>query len=356
MKIKNVYFEIFSMQNLYQAYLEARRGRRYKPEVLKFGYDIWESLRALREEVLSGKYEIEEYFKFYIHEPKERLIMSIAFRHRVVQWAIYLVVNPLLVNGYIKDSYGCIPGRGPLKAMKRLSGWLEHVNRKNERWFYLKLDISKYFYRIPHKAIEEVLRKKIKDERLMKVLTSIINCEHTPFGLPAGKSPGDEMIFETGMPIGNLLSQMFANVYLNELDQFCKRTLSIKYYIRYMDDIIILADDKAKLHEWQMAIKIFLKEKLQLDLNKKTCIRPINQGIEFIGYRLWPNRAYLRKSTTLGMKRGLKGVMAKYREKEMTLERATQTFRSYIGLLKHTDSDALTAALHQRMILSHEGG
>ena len=145
MKIKNVFDLIFSMENLYGALKDASRGRRYQRDVLDFNYDAWTNLTDLREEILSGEYEIEKYYIFYIHEPKLRMIMSIAFKHRVIQWAIYRVVNPMLVPGYIEDSYGCIPGRGSLSAMQKLKYWLEKVDRQEgENWYYLKLDISKY--------------------------------------------------------------------------------------------------------------------------------------------------------------------------------------------------------------------
>ncbi len=360
MKIKNVYDEIFSMDNLYSAFLDASESRRYDRDVLKFGYDVWTNLRELRGRIIRGAYRIDRYHIFFIHEPKKRIIMSIAFEHRVVQWAIYRVVNPMLIKGYIKDSYGCIPGRGGHGAMLRLRSWLEYVSRKEGNWYYLKLDISKYFYRVDHEILKKLLRGKIKDEKLMGMLDDVIDCRHTPFGLPPGKSPEEvpleERLYDVGMPIGNLLSQMFANVYLNELDQFCKRILGVEFYIRYMDDVVILANSKEQLHEWKGLIEKFLDKKLKLSLNRKTCIRPINQGIEFVGYRMWHNRVTLRKATTLKMKRSIKGVTRKYRDYEITLNKALQTFASYDGLLKHTDSEKLRACLHTDMILTHGEG
>lgn len=360
MKIKNVFDLIFSMENLYEAYEDAAQGRRYHKDVLAYSFDTWSLLCELRERVLSGNYEIERYFIFYIYEPKKRMIMSIAFEHRIVQWAIYRVINPILVKGYIADSYGCIPGRGALGAMQRLRSWVEYVSRKEGIWYYLKLDISKYFYRISHRVLKKILAKKIKDERLLVVLYGIIDCKHTPFGLPAGKSPGEvpleERLYDVGMPIGNLLSQMFANIYLDALDQFCKRVLCIEYYIRYMDDVIILCNSKAQLRCWKDTISEFLETELELQLNQKTCIRPISQGIEFVGYRIWKDHVVLRKSTTLRIKRNLRGVRKRYRDYELTFDKATETFKSYIGMLEHTDSDALIEKLYADMVLSHEGG
>ena len=253
-KLKNVFDVIFSMENLYGAYEDAARCRRYNRDVLEYSFDTWTKLRRLRERIYSGEYNIDSYYIFYVYEPKKRMIMSISFEHRIVQWAIYRVLNPAFARGYIEDSFGCIPGRGALGAMQRLNGWVRYVSLKERDWYYLKLDISKYFYRISHRVLRSILNRVIKDDRLNDLLARIIDCEHTPFGLPRGKSPGEvpleDRLYDVGMPIGNLLSQMFANLYLNELDQYCKRTLRIKQYVRYMDDIIILSDDKAQLREW----------------------------------------------------------------------------------------------------------
>lgn len=358
MKIKNVFDLIFSMENLYGALEDASGGRRYNRDVMYFNFHAWELLDEIRKSVYDGTYKIEKYYIFYVYEPKKRMIMSIKFRHRVVQWAIYRVVNPMLVKGYIEDSYGCIPEKGSLKAVQRLQYWLIQVSRQeNSRWFYLKLDISKYFYRISHRVLKKILAKKIKDKRLLKLLYSVIDCEHTPFGLPEGCSPGDvpleDRLFDVGMPIGNLLSQIFANVYLDVLDQFCKRVLRIHFYIRYMDDVIILCDSKEKLRVWKDRISEFLETELELQLNSKTCIRPINQGIEFVGYRVWPDKLVLRKSTTLHMKRVLKARREAYRIKEITLRQATDTLNCYLGMLKHCDSDALRESILDNFVLTH---
>lgn len=358
MKIKNVFDLIFSMDNLYAALEDASGGRRYNKDVLAYNLNAWALLNELRQEVLSGNYRIERYYIFYVYEPKKRMIMSISFRHRVVQWAIYRVINPMLVSGYIEDSYGCIPGKGSLSAMQRLKYWVVQVSRKDEQWFYLKLDISKYFYRVSHRILKKILAKKIKDARLLKVLYSIIDCEHTPFGLPVGCSPGDvpleERLFDVGMPIGNLLSQVFANVYLDVLDQFCKRELGIHFYIRYMDDVIILCNDKVQLREWKDRIETFLLEELELYLNSKTCIRPINQGIEFVGYRIWPDHVIIRKSTSLRIKRALKGMAVKYANYEVTMQDVTATLQSYLGMLEHCDSEALVNKILDNLVLTHE--
>lgn len=355
MKIKNVFDEIFSLENLYGALEDASRGRRFKKDVLRFNNNSWQYLNDLRRKIYDGSYNIERYFIFYVYEPKKRMIMSIQFQHRVVQWAIYRVINPILAKGYIKDSYGCIDGRGSLKAMQRLKYWLEYVDRKEHKWYYLKLDISKYFYRVSHKILKKILAKKIKDKRLLEVIYKIIDCDHTPFGLPKGCSPGQvllkDRLYDVGIPIGNLLSQLFANLYLDALDQFCKRKLQIRYYIRYMDDVIILSDSKEKLHIWKCQIERFLEEKLELQLNKKTCIRPISQGIEFVGYRLWADKVNLRKKTTLHMKRVLKAKQEGYRRGEVSLKEATATLVNYIAMIDHCNSKNLRKKIIESFVL-----
>lgn len=356
MKIKEVFDLIFSMDNLYAAMEDASSERRFNRDVMEFNFHSYEELDKIRESVYDGTYQIEKYFIFYVYEPKKRMIMSIKFRHRVVQWAIYRVINPLLVKGYIRDTYGCIPGRGALSAMQRLQYWLIQADRKGNRLYFLKLDISKYFYRVSHRVLKEILAKKIKDERLLKLLYSIIDCDHTPFGLPPGKEPGEvpmsERLYDVGMPIGNLLSQVFANVYLDALDQFCKRVLRIRCYIRYMDDVIILGESKEQLRAWKDQIQTFLETELELNLNRKTCIRPVSMGIEFVGYRVWADKVVYRKSTTLHIKRALKGVQEAYRNGEITLDQAFDTLQCYLGMLGHTDSEALTQKILDEFVLT----
>lgn len=356
MKIKQVFDLIFSDENLYEAIRDASQGRRYNKDVLRVQYDIWNVIRKIQQDVRSGKYKIDKYFIFYVYEPKKRMIMSISFYHRIVQWAIYRVINPMLVKGYIKDSYGCVPGKGSLAAMERLRYWLKFVEHKPGTWYYLKLDISKYFYRISHEVLKELLAKKIKDQRLLQILYNIIECEHTPFGLPPGKGPGEvpleERLFDVGMPVGNLLSQVFANVYLDVLDQFCKRTLGINFYVRYMDDIIILADSKVQLHAWKTEIERFVETQLRLSLNQKTCIRPISQGIEFVGYRIWPHYVTVRKSTTLQMKRNLKRKVQEYNAGLIERDVVTATLMSYLGILDHCDCKQFRKDLIESVVLS----
>lgn len=355
MKIKNVYSIIYSFENLYKAYTNARKNKRFREEVLDFTNNLEEYLIDIQKELQERTYQVGEYREFYIHEPKKRLIMALPFKDRVIQWAIYQVINPIFAKGYITDSYACIEGRGTHQACQRLHYWLQQVGRKPEQWYYLKLDISKYFYRIDHNVLIAILRKKIKDKELMWLLETIINSE-TAFGLELGIiDPEDsERIRHCGMPIGNLTSQMFANIYLNEVDKYIKRELSVHYYIRYMDDMILLSNDKKQLHQYKDLINTFLNEELKLNINNKTAIRPITLGVEFVGYKLWNTHVKIRKSTALKMKRRLKQVKKLYAKGEMDFKKVNETVQSYMGLMKHCNSYRLKNKIMEDLVLQRQ--
>ena len=184
-------------------------------------------------------------------------------------------------------------------------------------------------------------------------------CEASkPFGLPLGiKNPMDieekDMLWNVGITIGGGLSHMHGNMYLNPLDQLAKRTFRIRYYIRYMDDIIILSDNKEDLHKYKREISDFLNDCLKLRLNNKTAIRPVSQGIEFVGFRIWPHRVRLRKSTSLRMKRHLRAVQDKYRRYETSFDEVNATVMSYIALMKHCDCTALQKSIFDKFVLTH---
>ena len=344
-KITGLFDEISSFSTLYDAYLHARMKKRYREEVLIFSANIETELFQLQRELLNGTYRVGEYREFYVNVPKRRLIMALRFRDRVIQWAIYLAFNPHLERRFIFDSYGCRVGKGTLAAAVRLQYWMRQVDRKpaapGRRWYYLKLDISKYFYRVDHVVIMEMIREMVDDRRFVDLMDAIVNGE-TPFGLPIGATlddcPPESRLFDVGMPIGNLSSQMIANAYLDKLDQYCKHVLRTHYYIRYMDDIIILHDNLDEIHQMKEAIEAFIIDKLHLQLNKKTAIRPIEHSAEFVGWRIYPTHAKIRKSTSQHMKRSLRKLMELYAAGETDLDTCMQTVNSYYGLLKHGDN------------------
>lgn len=352
--IKNLYEKIYDFENIYKAWEEARKGKRYRDDVLIFNQNYEEHLIDIQNQLIYETYEVGRYHTFYVYEPKKRLIMSLPFKDRIVQWAVYRQLFPLYENTFINDSYACRRGKGTHKAADKLQYWLRQTDRKPQKFYYLKMDISKYFYRVDHEILLKILRKRIKDERLIRLLAKIINCETTNFGLPMWKEPDEvdveNRLADKGMPIGNLTSQMFANIYLNEVDQYAKHNLKLHYYIRYMDDIIILHEDKKYLAEVKNLIEIFLDENLRLNLNNKTTIRPCSMGVDFVGFRIWATHRRMKKKTAVKIKRNLKHHISKVKRGEESKERLERTIASYRGILSHCNSYGMRQSLNRLFI------
>lgn len=341
--------EIIDFQNLLEADGNASQGKRYRDENLKFAAHREEEIIDLHNQLtyfpVDGKpgnpvesaYRVGKYRMKQIFEPKPRIIMALQYPDRVVQWAYYQKLNPLFDRQYITHSYGCRKGKGTVKARKQLQTWLRKVNRSPKKWYVLKLDIAKYFYRVDHEILMKILRKHIKDELILRDLEKLINCEDTAFGLPAGVQPElcnqEDWIYNRGMPIGNLTSQMFANIYLNELDQFCKHVLHINLYIRYVDDIIVLWPDKEELFHIKDEIEGFLNEELHLELNSKTSIRPAWLPVTFVGAVITPKTIRMRKSTRQRMFRRIRYIQKMFQAGLLAWEKVNNTMQSYFGLI-----------------------
>lgn len=348
--IQDAWPVICSFEMLLEAHRNARKSKRYREEVMSFTAHLEDNLLTIQKGMQDGTYELGPYRKLWVYIPKKRLVMALPYMDRIVQWSIYQYLNPIYDKAFIEDSYACRKGKGSHKAANRLQYWMRQVDRKpGAGWYYLKIDISKYFYRVDHEILLAILGRKIKDAEMMNCIRRIVNSRAEAFGLPRGKAPQEvppeEWLYDVGMPIGNLTSQLFANIYLNDLDQYCKHQLKIHYYIRYMDDIVILAKDKATLHEWKAKIEKFLNEQLKLDLNKKTSIRPVRSGVEFVGVRIWTYKKKLRKSTVRRIKREVKKICSDHATGRMTKDALYRRISSIRGLLDHTE----TAKLRKRL-------
>lgn len=361
--IKHIKERVTDYDNLYKAYIKARRCKRFRPEVLEFSANLEENLHDLQSDLRNKVYRPGAYKKRIIHDPVDRLIMWQDFIHRVVQWAVYRVINPSFVQSYIEDSYACIPGRGTDAAAQRLFYFMQQDGRieknsgvgpdgKPVRRFYLqKTDVSKFFYRVDHQISMDLVGRKCRyDPWLMWIMDLFVNAEGEKFGFPPGQGvkdvTPDEMIADKGMAVGSLLSQMLANVNMNEVDHFIKRQLQVHQYVRYADDSVMLSDSKAQLLDWRHHVEDFTMERLKLELNpKKTFIQPISHGIDFCQYRIYPDHIRLKKATALRMKRNLKRIQKLYAEGKIDLERAQRTVTSYMGLMSHCDSYQLRKAI-----------
>ena len=338
-KSKDLYEKICSFENLHRAYLKARKGKRYKDEILRFGCHQEEFLLQLREELLNETYRHGAYKEFIVCDSKKRHIKAAPFRDRIVHHAFCSIIEPIFDKGFIYDSYACRKGKGTRAAVLRLKKFLRSAydsEKGNVMGGYaLKCDISKYFDNVDHLILTDLLEKKIGDERVMRLAKMIVEstCTHS------GK----------GIPIGNLTSQLFANVYLNEVDQFVKHTLKKKHYLRYMDDFIILSHDKRKLAHAKLLIADFLQKNLILTPHpKKTFIHPVWKGVDFLGYVLFGDHVLLRKSTVGRFIKRMKTYRSKLRRGLIAQEKIQASIVSWVSYAKHAKSWVLREKLMNR--------
>lgn len=357
MTIRNVYYEITSFHTLMVADTHVSKGKRENTERLRF-YDNREgNLEEISTLLRAGKVPKVEYHSFYVYVPKVRKVIFIDYWSKVVQRAIYDVLNPKICRTFIEHTYACVKGRGQLAAMEQLYTWMRETRTSGTEWYYYKFDVAKFFYRIDHEILMDICRKKIDDPRTVDLLGYYINNDAVPFGMPLDANQltitEEQMLYDLGIPIGGGLSHMLGNMYLDPLDQFCKRALGIKRYIRYMDDIIILDNDKERLQEYGRRMTQFLEERLHLNFNNKTALRPVRVGCEFVGFVIYNDHVILRKSTTLRMKRTLRKTRQDYHDNLITFKEANATMQSYLAMLSHVDCKKFKEKLLDEFVLTH---
>lgn len=346
-RYSGIYEQIYDYENLHEAYLSARRNKTQRSEVLAFTRNLEENLIELQNELIWHTYHAGRYREFYVTDPKKRLIMALPFRDRVVQWAIYRQVNHLLDKRYIPTSYACRIGGGTQRAVHQLQQYIRHTPGEV---YVLKLDVSKYFYRIDHVVLLDILHRIFKDRELLELLRRIIDDDQGGglFGIDIETGEREAGV---GMPIGNLTSQMFANLYLNEADQYAKHKLHARKYIRYMDDMVIVSNDKAYLRDCWRSMDDFLENRLKLRINRKSMIIKASNGIDFCGHRVWREHIKLRKKAALKMKHRLRWLKRAYARGEVDIQTVAASLTSYFGLLSHCDSYELRKSILNDLVL-----
>lgn len=309
--------------NVQKSYNKARKGKRYRKDVIRFTKKKEENLKRVREDILTQAYEPGAYHYFKVYEPKERQIMALPFYDRVVQHAINNVLEPIFNKRFIFHSYACRKKKGMHKASETLQGWLYGWQKYHgdEPLYAIKADIHHYFQSIDHSILKAEIRRVIKDKEALTLIDRII--DHNG-NMPDG----------VGIPVGNLTSQLFANIYLDKLDRFIKHTLGVKHYVRYMDDFILLSPDKGQLREWLAAIETFLRDELRLELNPKTTILAAKNGIDFVGYKHRGTHKKVRRDSVKRMKRKIKW----YIKGKITKEKLQKSVTSWTGHASHADS------------------
>jgi retron-type reverse transcriptase len=273
-RIGYLYEQAFTEENLYQAFLDARKNKRNRKACFQFEKNLGSELKQLKQELSSGVYKPQPYFTFNVYEPKLRVIYAPAFRDCVVQHAIYRIIYPIFDKMFINTSYACRKNKGTHKA----SFYTQYaLNQYGDDTYTLKLDIRKFFYRIDRNVLRSLLERKIKDKRFVNLLMLF-----TEYGEPKG------------IPIGNLLSQLFALIYLSPLDRFIKDNLRIRHYVRYVDDFILFGLTRNQCLDFKAKIEFFLEKVLKMELSK-VIIQKTKNGVNFVGFRTWKGKKLVRK-------------------------------------------------------------
>lgn len=307
----HLFEQAFSRENLYEAYLDASRCKHKKRACFNFERRLARNLDLLHEALHSGTYRPQPYYTFTVYEPKARQIYAPSFCDLVVQHAIYRVVYPIFNRGFIDQSFACRIGKGTHKA----ADYAQQALRESPRGSYsIKLDIRKFFYRINRDVLRTQIERKIKDRRMVNVMM-----QFAEYGQPVG------------IPIGNLLSQTYALIYLNPLDHFIKRELKAARYCRYVDDFILFGISHKACLDALDKIKRFLVG-LGLELSKYT-IAPVKRGINFVGYRTWATRRFIRKHSLYKFSRAAKAGKIDSLTSILGHARRTHSLRSLITTL-----------------------
>ena len=364
MRIDNIYAKIISKENLYRSAHLAARGRRYKDAAADFSFHLEREVQALHRELAGKTYRHGKYRTFTIFDPKERNISAAPFRDRVIHHAVHDVIEPVIDKIFIYDSYACRKEKGTHKAVDRAQSFLR-ANR-----FCFHGDIRKYFPSIDRGILKEMLAKRIGDKDLLWLLEEIVDsavsvspCAPVPEGEGAGSasksgSPqaGATASPQKGLPIGNLTSQFFANLYLNELDYFVKFDLRLRYYLRYMDDFLIFENDKEALSVVKQKIRDFLKNRLELRLHEgKSQVYRTKTGIKFLGFRICKDYRRLASENVRRFKKRTQAQIAAHKRGELALEKIQTSVRCWTAHAKRANTYALRKTLFRSELFSESG-
>ena len=321
----NLFERIASFANLHAAFVGAAKGKRRRDDVAAFAYDLEKNLFMIRDDLMRGTLQWGPYKVFFISDAKKRRIMAAPFRDRVVHHAICNVIEPIFDRSFTRDTFACRKGKGIHAALRGL----RKAVKSNREAYFLKCDVAKYFASMDHAILLELVGRKIKDGMLLRLIETLVR---------------DPM--PKGIPIGNLTSQLFANIYLAPLDRFVKQEMRKKHYFRYVDDFIILDESKESLHEAAVKIEAFLDVKLKLALHsRKRIVAPVSSGVDFVGYVVFPDRTRIRGATLRRFRRREKLLRRGFWQGEVTAWHYHQSVQSFLGFMSHADTSGLRVCM-----------
>lgn len=303
--------KLVDFNNIYNSYIHVcKKSNKSNLSYIEFKLNPYTNLEKIISELKNGTYKPKIYHKFTIYEPKERLIYAPDFRDKIVQVNLDNILREIIYPRFIPDSYGSIKSKGTHACADKIQHNMRTAyNRWGKNSYTVRMDIKKFFYNINRDIMKRLYRKHIKEDKILELLDSITDSA--------------EVIGEKGLPLGNTISQLSANIYLNELDQYLKRKYQLRYYVRYMDDVVIQVENKEKAKIVLEDANIFLKDRLDLELNlKKSTYYPINHCVNCVGFKIWITHRKLRNSS----KKTLKSII-----NEANPEKFTQRFYSWYG-------------------------
>lgn len=316
----NIFEQIISVENLFIAWNNFARGKRKRPDAQEFYYQLEDNLFFLREELLNKSWKHGAYEKFTVCDPKPRLIHKAAVRDRLVHHALINIIEAIFDRSFIFDSWSCRRGKGTHRAIIRCQKELRRLGQNNRGVVWvLQCDIKKFFANIDHKILFDLIAKKINDARTLALIDEIVKS------------------FAPGLPLGNLTSQLFANIYLNTFDHFIKEELLAPVYLRYSDDFLLAHQSRQWLYLKLTVIRRYLRDNLKLELHpNKIKLRPWHWGIDWLGYILFPEFRLLRPRTRRRLWRRVHQGTEKYLFGSRSRDSLWQAIASYDGVLKHS--------------------
>ncbi len=335
-QLDKIFEEIISLENLFLAWQEFLVGKKKKRDVQEFFRHLADNILALHEDLANKTYRHGGYESFYVNDPKRRHIHKASVRDRLLHHAVYKILYPFFEKTFIADSYSCRLGKGTHRALNRFRAVAFRVSKNHTRTVWvLKCDIKKFFASINHKVLSEILREYIPDKNIVWLLKNIIGSfvtsPLTPTLSPNGRG-------DIGLPLGNLTSQLFANVYMNVFDQWVKHKLKTQNYLRYADDFVFLSENREQLLKIVPQAEKFLAEKLKLTFHpEKIFFKTFASGVDFLGWVNFPRHRVLRRTTERRM-------FARILENP-----APETMQSYLGLLKHGN----TFGVHRQALIKY---
>lgn len=334
-KYDNLYDKIISFKNLEYAFTQVTKGdRKFRKDAILFSMALDKNLVDLWHDLRWGNYRVGEYIRFKVYEPKERWVSAPRVRDKVVQFATHHIIKHVYEEVFISDSYACLDGRGTHAAVESVQRDMRIAEREFLDPWIVSVDVSKFFYSIDREILKRILRKKIKCRKTLWLLDLIIDSS------PEG---------ETGIPLGNVTSQDFANIYLNEIDQYAKRFLGVRYYTRYMDDMISIVDGKFAAQCLKEDMCNFLVDRLNMVANsKKSQIFPLAQGVNAYGYKVWTTHKLVRNDSKKRAKRRIKAMDRKMKAGIIEQAEVTQSVNSWLGHARHSNSYNLVKKIYRK--------